>query len=56
MRKTIRNPNRVAVAKSLRELAILFGKKLPDRNECALREQGADETLLTGKPKVEMLR
>lgn len=52
MKNTTRTPDRAAVAKSLRELAILFGRKRPP-NENALREQGAGEarTLIKGVTK-----
>ena len=41
MKKTPR-PDRAAVAKSLRELEKLFGKKPPDKKQSAQRELGAE--------------
>lgn len=43
MKKPQRKPNSADVARSLRELAILFGKKPPDRNDKGLREQAFGE-------------
>ena len=39
--------NREAVARSLRELEILFGKKPLSKKDNALREQGVDATGIT---------
>lgn len=44
-------PDREAVAKSLRELALLFEKKPPDRNGNAAGKSGAGDT---GKLKREV--
>ena len=55
MKKTPR-PDRAAVAKSLRELEKLFGKKSPDKNDNAHGKVGAGETLLTGKLKRGIVR
>jgi hypothetical protein len=41
MQTTKQKSNREAVARSLRELEILFGKKLPDKNDKG-REQAAN--------------
>lgn len=44
MTKPHRKINRAAVAKSLRELEKLFGKKPPDRNDNAAGKSGAGDT------------
>lgn len=48
--------SREAVARSLRALEKLFGKKPPDRNGNATLQGGAGETLLTGKLKRGIVR
>lgn len=49
MTHTKRKPSPAAVAKSLRELEILFGKKRPPENDKGQRELAFGETLLTSK-------
>lgn len=49
MKKTTRKPDRQAVARSLRELGILFGKKPPDRNDNAHGQVGAGVTGTHGR-------
>jgi len=54
MRTPTRRPiDRAAVAKSLRDLKLLFGKKSPPENESARRQSGAG---VTGKPKRGIVR
>lgn len=44
MRKITRNPSRADVARSLRELEKLFGRKPPDGKDKGLREQAFGKT------------
>lgn len=49
MKKPTRKPDRAAVAKSMRDLEILFGKKPPDRNDNAHGKVGAGVTGTHGR-------
>lgn len=55
MKRAPRKPSRVAVAKSLSELAVLW-KKSPPEKDGAQRELGADEAVLPDQLKAEVLR